>query len=293
MVKKKFFGIFSILILFLYLLLLLFVVRTFETTMSKVLRVRKTKTDILMERIVLFKKDEEQNNKNGIYFETDEENIERLYGLVIGTEDTPYFGGYFMFDIRCPVKTAVNGGFFPFIPPIIKYLTTDGKIRMTPNYYEGGKVCLSLIGTWGENTWSQINNFDTILTTLQSCLQKNSLNMEPGYAKNPSTCQVVIEYEDYATYNSYNYAFCEMVENCLNGKKHPILKFKDVVLKTARENIEKVIEEYRKWMELKRTSGRLMGNYICGNALYTHAHNYKYNMIDLERRLSEIRLRLL
>lgn len=38
--------------------------------------------------------------------------------------------------------------------------TGHGKVRFNPNLYNCGKVCLSLLGTWGDN-W--IANFSTIL----------------------------------------------------------------------------------------------------------------------------------
>ena len=49
----------------------------------------------------------------------------------------------FEFDIYFP-----NG--YPKSPPKVKFRTTGaGSVRFNPNLYNEGKVCLSLLGTWG------------------------------------------------------------------------------------------------------------------------------------------------
>jgi ubiquitin-protein ligase len=62
--------------------------------------------------------------------------------LIMGSKDTPYSNGAFMFDVFCDDS-------YPNNPPKMLITTTgQGKIRFNPNLYSCGKVCLSLLGTW-------------------------------------------------------------------------------------------------------------------------------------------------
>ena len=61
---------------------------------------------------------------------------------IIGTSNTPYSGGLYIFDVYFTDD-------YPNNPPKM-YLATTGssKIRFNPNLYSNGFVCLSLLGTW-------------------------------------------------------------------------------------------------------------------------------------------------
>ena len=39
---------------------------------------------------------------NNIYYEHDEDNILRGYAMIVGPEDTPYYGGYYFFKFNFP-----------------------------------------------------------------------------------------------------------------------------------------------------------------------------------------------
>lgn len=75
----------------------------------------------------------------------------------MGSKDTPYSNGAFLFDVFCEDT-------YPNQPPKMVITTTGGaKIRFNPNLYHDGKVCLSLLGTWkGQVT----ENWDPKLSTL-------------------------------------------------------------------------------------------------------------------------------
>ena len=56
-----------------------------------------------------------------------------------GPEDTPYFGGCFVFDIYCPPE-------YPAVPPLMTLETTGaGRARYNPNLYADGKVTFLLL----------------------------------------------------------------------------------------------------------------------------------------------------
>lgn len=57
----------------------------------------------------------------------------------MGAEGTPYEGGLYFFDFQFPAS-------YPADPPEAFY--HSGGIRINPNLYANGKVCLSLLNTW-------------------------------------------------------------------------------------------------------------------------------------------------
>ena len=86
----------------------------------------------------------------------DEENITKIRALIIGPEGTPYEDGFFYFTIDIPES-------YPFHHPSAKFETINHKIRFNPNLYEGGKVCLSIIGTWNGPKWSSVQTLKSLL----------------------------------------------------------------------------------------------------------------------------------
>lgn len=76
----------------------------------------------------------------GIFVVADESNLRILHVLIIGPNDTPYEGGLFYFFLKCPND-------YPMQPPKVKLMTTDGgKVRFNPNFYDCGKICVSILG---------------------------------------------------------------------------------------------------------------------------------------------------
>ncbi|CAI5931314.1 unnamed protein product [Closterium sp. NIES-65] len=91
-----------------------------------------------------------------------EDRMDLLRVAIVGPPDTPYHLGLFFFDIWLPPD-------YPAVPPSVHYhsgglrvnrnpnLFENGKsvryhsggLRVNPNLYEDGKVCLSLLNTWG------------------------------------------------------------------------------------------------------------------------------------------------
>ncbi|GFZ05666.1 ubiquitin-conjugating enzyme 25 [Actinidia rufa] len=59
-----------------------------------------------------------------------------------GPAGTPYHDGLFVFDVHFPPT-------YPDIPPMVYYYS--GGLRLNPNLYDCGKVCLSLLNTWSGN----------------------------------------------------------------------------------------------------------------------------------------------
>lgn len=141
---------------------------------------------------------------NGIYYIHDDEDILKGYALIIGPEDTPYYGGYYFFSIKYPFD-------YPHTPPKVTYCTNGNDVRFNPNLYKCGKVCVSLLNTWRGEQWTSCQTISTVLLTLCTLLCKDPLLNEPGVSKNHPDMK---NYTDIIEYSNINVAICDIV-----GKK--------------------------------------------------------------------------
>lgn len=123
--------------------------------------------------------------QHGIHYIHDEDDILKGYALIIGPENTPYEGGYYVFKFKFPHN-------YPHSPPVVEYLTNDGITRFNPNLYKNGKVCISILNTWDGEPWSGCQTISTTLLSICSVLNETPLTNEPGISKLHS---------DYTTYN--------------------------------------------------------------------------------------------
>ncbi|XP_066309383.1 putative ubiquitin-conjugating enzyme E2 38 isoform X3 [Miscanthus floridulus] len=120
-----------------------------------------------------------------IYVRVYEDRMDLLRAVIVGPAGTPYHDGLFFFDVYFPSR-------YPSKPPLVNY--RSGGLRLNPNLYECGKVCLSLLNTWsgtGCEMWNPSNS--TMLQVLVS-IQALVLNSkpyfnEPGYAMHANTSQ--------------------------------------------------------------------------------------------------------
>ncbi|KAK7313025.1 hypothetical protein VNO77_37360 [Canavalia gladiata] len=120
----------------------------------------------------------EKDLPDSIFVRVYESRIDLLRAVIIGAEGTPYHDGLFFFDVFFP-----SG--YPNVPPQVHY--HSGGLRLNPNLYNCGKVCLSLLNTWsGHKNEKWLPGVSTILQVLVS-IQGLILNTkpyfnEPGYA---------------------------------------------------------------------------------------------------------------
>jgi len=133
-------------------------------------------------------------NNNGIYINFNEENILQAKALIIGPQDTIYENAYLFFTIVFPKN-------YPYSPPIITY-KSQNKIRIHPNIYVNGKVCLSILGTWSGPGWTSAMDITNVLLTIQSLLDNNPLSNEPGYEKPLSESILHTNYNKIIKYNT-------------------------------------------------------------------------------------------
>lgn len=112
-------------------------------------------------------------NNDGIYYKHDESNMLKGYAMIIGPCETIYNYGYYFFEFKYPKE-------YPFVPPKVIFHTNNYNIRLHPNLYRNGKVCLSLLNTWRGEQWTSCQSIKTILLTLVTLFTNKPLLNEPG-----------------------------------------------------------------------------------------------------------------
>lgn len=112
----------------------------------------------------------------GIYCIMDEENMSIMRAMIVGPKDTPYEGGCYYFLFQFPRN-------YPFSPPKVTIETRDRRIRINPNFYTCGKVCLSILNTWAGEQWTSACSLNAVLLTLQSRFNEFPIINEPGFEK--------------------------------------------------------------------------------------------------------------
>ncbi|KAM0889689.1 hypothetical protein ACQ4PT_027611 [Festuca glaucescens] len=107
-----------------------------------------------------------------IYVRAFEDRMDLLRAVMVGASGTPYEDGIFFFDLYLPPS-------YPAVPPQVYYHSFG--LRLNPNLYESGTVCLSLLDTFdGEGTevWSpETSSLLQVLVSIQGLV----LNDQPYY----------------------------------------------------------------------------------------------------------------
>ena len=137
---------------------------------------------------------------HGIYIIFDEFNILNAKALIIGPKDTLYENAFLFFEITFPNN-------YPYSPPNFKYIAQNN-VRIHPNIYVNGKVCLSILGTWAGPSWTCAMDITNVLVTIQSLLDSNPLLHEPGFENiltgNQKNIDLNNQYNELIKYNSMN-----------------------------------------------------------------------------------------
>ncbi|KAL6627117.1 hypothetical protein ACP70R_030843 [Stipagrostis hirtigluma subsp. patula] len=118
-----------------------------------------------------------------IYVRVYEDRIDLLRAAIVGPAGTPYHDGLFFFDVRFPPE-------YPKCPPKVYY--HSGGLRLNPNLYANGKVCLSLLNTWWGNGCEKWGKSDSTMLQVLVSIQGLVLNdkpyfNEPAYKNNANT----------------------------------------------------------------------------------------------------------
>ncbi len=192
---------------------------------------------------------------DNIYYEHSSDNVLKGNALIIGPSDTPYHHGYYLFK----VKFTNN---YPYEPPVLTFMSNFNNIRMNPNLYRNGKVCLSILNTWNGEQWTSCQTLSTILLTLSTILNENPLSNEPGiYTNDPRN----ITYNQAISYVNIKYIICEQINNIMSNYKNlqdddTIINIYNIILhhfssnyKNVKEFVKFLLDNYEDNVEI--TSG--------------------------------------
>ncbi|KAL6622689.1 hypothetical protein ACP70R_032568 [Stipagrostis hirtigluma subsp. patula] len=82
----------------------------------------------------------DNNLPDTIFVRAFEDRMDLLRMVMVGASGTPSHDGLFFFDLQLPPP-------YPAVPPLVKYRSFG--LRVNPNLYPSGTVCLSLLNTFG------------------------------------------------------------------------------------------------------------------------------------------------
>ncbi|KAL5230950.1 hypothetical protein ABZP36_029726 [Zizania latifolia] len=130
-----------------------------------------------------------------IYVRVSENRMDLLRAVIIGPQGTPYHDGLFFFDAQFTST-------YPATPPVVYY--HSGGLRLNPNLYACGKVCLSLLGTWGGSGCEKWNSAHSTMLQVLISIQALVLNEKPyfnepgyeSYANSAGGQKSAMEYND-------------------------------------------------------------------------------------------------
>ena len=188
---------------------------------------------------------------SGIFFRQDTDTLSIFKFLIIPNEDTPYKYGCFVFDVYLSPD-------FPNEPPKVCHVTSKkNDFRFNPNLYSDGKVCLSLLGTWGGQSaterWiapsgsnsgsSSGSTFSQLMLSIYSMIfTEFPWYNEPGREgsiSNADKCPKSIEYNKELQNGTIKFAI-------MNQLKYPEEGFEDVIKTHFKLKRDEVIEYMKK-----------------------------------------------
>lgn len=207
-------------------------------------------------------------DNDGIYFWWNDDNITEIYVLIIGPNETPYAGGYFLIKLNFPKN-------YPHEHPSGYFMTQDyrKRTRLHPNLYANGKICLSLFGTWDGPSWNPTLNLRAIAQTLCSLLGENPIRNEPYYEKVSADSVSAKIYTRIVEYETIQVAVIDQLMHLENG--NPILCHFESVMK---EHFLKNYEFFKNKIKKFRRKGF---NNLTENIEYYNVNTtYKLDQID-------------
>jgi ubiquitin-conjugating enzyme E2 Z len=163
--------------------------------------------------------------EQGIYCEFDDKNVYNVRAMIIGPKDTPYENGYYFFKLNFPSD-------YPLNPPKVVFYTQGYHIRLNPNLYTNGKVCLSILGTWPGPSWSSSCSLISVLLSLQTLLNEKPICNEPGWEDISKEDYRCINYNNILRYANLKIAVIKMIEETPSE----FTMFKDIMLNKLHES---------------------------------------------------------
>ncbi|VAI33792.1 unnamed protein product [Triticum turgidum subsp. durum] len=166
--------------------------------------------------------------------------MDLLRAVIIGPQGTPYHDGLFFFDAQFTVS-------YPATPPVVYY--HSGGLRLNPNLYDCGTVCLSLLGTWHGNGCENWNSAHSSMLQVLISIQGLILNEKP-YFNEPGYETEVNDANGQSRSLEYNdTAFQYSCRTMLYSLRRPPQHFEDLVAGHFRERGHAILAACKYYME--------------------------------------------
>lgn len=166
----------------------------------------------------------DKNLPPSIYVRIYENRIDLLRAVIIGASGTPYHDGLFFFDFFFPAD-------YPNKPPMVRYKAFG--LRINPNLYATGMLCLSILNTWSGPSWQP--NVSTVLQVLVS-IQGLVLNEEPYYNE-----PLVIWNSDYRSKKYSDNVFVLSCRTMIFLLRKPPKNFEEFVVEHFRDHGRRIL----------------------------------------------------
>lgn len=159
----------------------------------------------MLKRLAKDFKDLHENTKIQEYFVDNSNDMSIINTIIVGPKNTPYEGGFFWIQLKPNER-------YPFESPKGQFMSPVPNLRVHPNLYCCGKICLSILGTWSGPPWTGMMNFTTVILSIQSILCDNPIINEPGCEKYTKNSSISMSYNKIVKYTTL-----KMIVNYLSG----------------------------------------------------------------------------
>lgn len=181
-------------------------------------------------------KELEERAPPGIYYQINSDDLMDIFLLIQCLDsESPYYHCFFQIRIMITER-------YPHMPPKVGYKGVSSA-RIHPNLYApgldelGGKVCLSILGTYFGEPWSPLMTLTTIALQIQALLQPNPLSCEPGFGG-----KITRNHRDYELVKQYE-AMRDMISILKNPDLAVTPKFYEIIREYYTKN-HSIICEY-------------------------------------------------
>merc|ERR1712020_588516 len=209
---------------------------------------------------------------SGIFVKGFEDRMDLYSVMIKGPEKTPYEDGLFFFDFQLPSD-------YPKVPPLVHYVSFISD-KLNPNLYEDGKVCVSLLGTWGgkgTETWTPNSNMLQLLVSIQGLiLVPEPYYNEAGYERQKGTQQGI---ENSRMYNEL--AILKMTQSLNAIAKNPPVVFREEIMEHFKERSSELFGRLDAWLEMSECQNGLPANANTSGELKIIQSNVDENGVSL------------
>ncbi|KQS52430.1 uncharacterized protein Dere_GG12418, isoform B [Drosophila erecta] len=177
---------------------------------------------------------------DGVVVRAYEDRMDLISVMMVGPKRTPYQNALFFFDFQI-------GRDYPKSPPVCHYISYCTE-RLNPNLYEGGKVCVSLLGTWSgrdSEMWSASSTMLQVLVSIQGLiLVDEPYYNEAGYDKQRGT---QLGNENSRVYNEM--AIIKIAHSTVKQLKNPPLIFRNELIEHFKQFGSELYGRMLAWSE--------------------------------------------